>query len=123
MADGILELLPLDISENSYINGMAAMEDGNLAIIVNNSTYDLDENGEPVNWQDSMEMWKISGEDGAMLDSIPMDGILGDENTYINSMCIDGQGNRRGGLHHCRSRCPGADEPFRWQKSHHSTGF
>lgn len=93
MADGILELLPLDISENSYINGMAAMEDGNLAIIVNNSTYDLDENGEPVNWQDSMEMWKISGEDGAMLDSIPMDGILGDENTYINSMCIDGQGN------------------------------
>ena len=37
--------------------------------------------------------------------------------------CIDGQGNRRGGLHHCRSRCPGADEPFRWQKSHHPTGF
>ena len=93
MADGTLKLLPLDVSENSYINGMAAMKDGNLAIIVNNSTYDVDENGEPINWQDSMEMWKVSGEDGTMIDSIPMDGILGDENTYINSMCIDGQGN------------------------------
>ena len=93
MLEGTLELLPLDVSENSYINGMAAMKDGNLAIIVNNSTYDVDENGEPINWQDSMEMWKVSGEDGTMIDSIPMDGILGDENTYINSMCIDGQGN------------------------------
>lgn len=93
MTEGTLELLPLDVSENSYINGMAAMADGNLAIVINNSTYDVDENGEPVNWQDSMEMWKVSGEDGTMIDSRPMDEILGDENTYINSMCIDGQGN------------------------------
>lgn len=93
MADGTLELLPLDISENSYINGMAAMADGNLAIAIRNSTYDLDENGEPVNWQESMEMWKVSGEDGTIVETRSMEGILGDENTYINSMCMDGQGN------------------------------
>lgn len=93
MAAGTLQQLPIELGENSSINSMTVAPDGNVAMAVNTYTYDMDENGEASNWQEMIELWSISGEDGSVLETRDLKKALGDESVYISNICLDAQGN------------------------------
>ena len=92
-ADGTTERLPLDMGENDYIGRMTATPDGNLAAIVNKTTYEMDENGEITDYSSMMELRKISAEDGSVISSQDITQLISEENPYIQQFTVDGKGN------------------------------
>ena len=91
--DGKTERLPLDMGENDYVSRMTAMPDGNLAAIINNNTYDMDENGEITNYSSILELRVISTEDGSVINSQDITSLISEENPYIQQFVVDGKGN------------------------------
>lgn len=88
------EKLAYEIDENSYINGMAIDGDGNLALIENRYDYTMDENGEITDETNTMELRIVSAEDGSVINSADIMELFADnENIYIQSFTMDGQGN------------------------------
>lgn len=92
-ADGKTERLPLDMGENDYLGRLTATPDGNLAAIVNKSTYETDENGEITDYSSVMELRKISAADGSVTSSQEITSLFNEENPYIQQFAVDGKGN------------------------------
>lgn len=93
MVDGKTEEFPLELGENDYINRLAVTADGNLAVMINRTSYELDENGEVTNYSSSMELKEISGENGSEVKSLDLAEVLSGEDSYVQHFMIDGKGN------------------------------
>lgn len=92
-ADGKTERLPLDMGENDYLGRLTATPDGNLAAIVNKSTYETDENGEITDYSSVMELRKIAATDGSVISSQEITSLFNEEDPYIQQFAVDGKGN------------------------------
>lgn len=92
-ADGKTERLPLDMGENDYLGRLTATPDGNLAAIVNKSTYETDENGEITDYSSVMELRKIAAADGSVISSQEITSLFNEEDPYIQQFAVDGKGN------------------------------
>lgn len=92
-ADGKTERLPLDMGENDYLGRLTATPDGNLAAIVNKSTYETDENGEITDYSSIMELRKIAATDGSVISSQEITSLFNEEDPYIQQFAVDGKGN------------------------------
>lgn len=92
-ADGSTERLPLDMGENDYLGRLTATPDGNLAAIVNKSTYETDENGEITDYSSVMELRKIAATDGSVISSQEITSLFNEEDPYIQQFAVDGKGN------------------------------
>lgn len=92
-ADGKTEQFPLDMGENDYIGRLTATPDGNLAVLVNKTTYEMDENEEITDYSSVMELRKISAADGTVIDSREITSLFHEEDPYIQQFAVDGKGN------------------------------
>lgn len=91
--DGKTERFPLNMGENDYVSRMTVTPEGNLVAVINNNTYDMDENGEITNWSSMLELREISSEDGSIINSQDITSLIGGENPYIQQFVVDGKGN------------------------------
>ena len=62
-------------------------------MIISRTSYELDENGEPINYSSSLELRVISSKDGSVKNSQDITGIFGEEDPYIQYLSMDGKGN------------------------------
>lgn len=86
--------LPIELDENSSIYGMAASADGILTMVIGHYEYIRDENDEIIDATSTMELRRISVEDGAQLDSMDLTDLMGGrEYVYVQYLCLDAQGN------------------------------
>ena len=93
-ATGSLKELPLTLGENAHISQIAVANDGNLFTIVNNNEYIMNEAGEITDVKNTLELQTLSKEDGSVIDSKNISGIMGDtEYAYVQYFCADSQGN------------------------------
>lgn len=92
-ADGTMERFPLDLGENDYLTRMTPMPDGNLAMLIDRNTYEMDENGEITDYSSELELRTVSTADGSVIDSGDITPLIGGENPYIQQFAIDGMGN------------------------------
>lgn len=80
--------------ENENIYGMNVNEDGSLTLIGGNDNYVFDENGEVVDSDSKITIYRISGEDGTVMEEKDITEIFHEsEYIYIQRMCGDAQGN------------------------------
>lgn len=94
LLNGTNQELSLGLGENASISQMAIGSDGNLLAVVNNYEYITDDAGEIIDAKYNLELQTLSKEDGSVLGSKDISGIMGDqEYTYIQHFCADGQGN------------------------------
>ena len=93
VAEKKTEKFPLEIGENDYINQMAATPEGNLAVMLNRTSYDTDENGEISNYSSRIELKVLSGENGSEVSTQDITEALGGEDSYVQYFKIDGKGN------------------------------
>lgn len=93
MVDKKTEELPLELGENDYITRLAVTGGGNIAILINHSSYELDENGEVTDYSSYVELKEISGESGSEVNSQDITGILSEDSPYVQHFMIDGKGN------------------------------
>lgn len=91
--DGKTERLPLDVGENDYVSKLTTTPEGDLVAIINNNTYDMDENGEISNYSSMLELRVISAEDGSIIKSQDITSLISEENPYIQQFIVDGKGN------------------------------
>ncbi|MCM1125985.1 MAG: extracellular solute-binding protein [Lachnospiraceae bacterium] len=92
-ADGKMERFPLDLGENDYLSRMTPMPDGNLAMLIERNTYEMDENGEITDYSSELELRMVSTADGSIIDSRDVTQLIGGDNPYIQQFAIDGKGN------------------------------
>ncbi len=87
--------LSLELPENSDVSGMAPGADGSLIMIVNNNTFEMDEEGNVKDSKSIMEIWKVSMEDGSLLGSQDITELVAGKSdyAYVQHFCVDGQGN------------------------------
>lgn len=87
--------LSLEMPENSSVSGMAPGADGSLIMIVNCNTFEMDEEGNVADSKSTMEIWNVSMEDGSLLGSEDVTGLVSgkSEYAYVQHFCVDGQGN------------------------------
>lgn len=93
MLEGSMDKLPLEVGENDWPGQMCITLDGNIAVVVSSSTYELDENEEPINYSSTMELRVLSSQDGAVVDSQDLTQLLGEEDPYVQYFGIDAKGN------------------------------
>lgn len=86
--------LSLELPENSDVSGMAPGADGSLIMIVNNNTFEMDEEGNVKDSKSIMEIWKVSMEDGSLLGSQDITELVAGKSdyAYVQHFCVDGQG-------------------------------
>lgn len=88
------EKLNFGMEENSSIYGMAVNADGNLAMLINQYEYIKDDEGNVTDVNSKIQLGIVSPSEGAMIDSNEITEVLGvSQDTYIQSFCVDAQGN------------------------------
>lgn len=93
MLEGTNEKLPMEVGENDWPGQMCIAPDGNIIVVVSTTTYDLDENEEPINYKSTMELRVLSAQDGSVVDSKDLTEVMGEGDTYIQQFSVDGEGN------------------------------
>lgn len=93
MLEGSLEELPLEMEENAWPGQICITPEGNVAMIVSNSTYDLDDNGEPINYSSTTELQVLSAQDGSITVTQDLTQLIGEEDPYIQYFGMDAKGN------------------------------
>ncbi|NBJ91592.1 extracellular solute-binding protein [Parablautia muri] len=88
------ELSIADLDGDVNVNAFLISGDGNLVMVVNQYQYEEDENGEIVDSSMTMELRRISVDDGTVINSQDLANVVDRiENSYIQYLCEDGQGN------------------------------
>lgn len=93
MVEGTLDEIPLELGENDWPGQICVTPEGDVAVIISRTSYELDENGEPINYSSSLELRVISSKDGSVKNSQDITGIFGEEDPYIQYLSMDGKGN------------------------------
>lgn len=93
MVEESLDKFPLELGENDWPGQMCITPDGNVAVIVSCTSYELDENEEPVNYSSTLELRVLSAQDGSVMNTQDVTAIMGEEDPYIQHFCMDGKGN------------------------------
>ncbi len=94
IADNTCEELALDIPKESYISEALINQAGNLSMLVNIYASDAAEGEEPINPQNTFELWEVSAENGQVLntqDLSPLITAAGME--YVQYFSMDQAGN------------------------------
>lgn len=80
--------------ENENVYGMIASEDGILTMVCGSDDYVYDENGEVTEGGFKMTVYRISSEDGTIIEEKDITELFPDsEYIYIQCVCGDAQGN------------------------------
>ena len=83
-----------ELGENENVYGMVANEDGSLTMVCGSDDYVYDENWEIVSGGFKMTVYKISSEDGTVIEEKEITELFPDsEYIYIQRVCGDAQGN------------------------------
>lgn len=88
------EISAVNLNDDVNVNSLLVSADGNLVMAVNQYEYEEDDNGEVTDVNMTMELRRISPEDGTVINSQDLANVITNiENSYIQNMCEDGQGN------------------------------
>ena len=68
---------PLELGENDWPGQICVTPEGDVAVIISRTSYELDENGEPINYSSSLELRVISSKDGSVKILRILRGFLG----------------------------------------------
>ena len=90
---GELDEYPMEVSDHTSLQGMAANAEGNFYAIAN--TYEeIEGTGEFPEYRNYMEILEISSENGSVISQKDLSGAIEDsENFWVQYMAVDGQGN------------------------------
>ncbi|MCM1136612.1 MAG: extracellular solute-binding protein [Clostridium sp.] len=91
-----MEKLSVAADEESSVSNMAVGADGEVYMTVNRYSYEEDENGEITDYNQTLELWDVSAEDGSIKSVNDITALMGgdeEEYVYVQSFCMDGQGN------------------------------
>lgn len=82
------------MDEDTNVWNLLPSVDGNLVLMLNKYDYVMDDNGEVVDSNSKVELRRVSSKDGSVINTQDMVNVVNDiENSYIQYMCEDGQGN------------------------------
>lgn len=83
-----------ELGENESVYGMNANEDGSLTLISGDVDFVFDDNGEVVDSDSKITIYRLSGEDGTVIEEKEITEIFHESDyIYIQRMCGDAQGN------------------------------
>lgn len=89
---GKIESLPTNLEEQTSIDQMAILPDGNLAMLIYGHSTEEDEQGEVISWNSSYKIRKVSATDGSIIEEKDLSAVIM-QDKYIQGFSVDSQEN------------------------------